>query len=304
MLLSEILEQMGFAKNYKIINEKPFEYLALTASEIIQPNCVFLDSEKYIAAISDSVSMVLTVEELVSVLSDKKYGLCVVENPRELFFELHNFLAKEKEYCRAEYKTTIGEQCAISPLSYISESNVTIGNNVVIEEFASIKKDVSIGDNSIIRAGVVIGGDGFEFKRTDSSILKVAHSGGVIIGKNVEIQYNSCVDKGVYPWDNTIIGDNCKIDNLVHIAHAVKIGNNVMVVANSGIGGRTEIKDGTWIGFAATVINGIKIGRNARANIGSVVTKSVPDGGSVSGNFAIEHQRFLSNLKKSINNND
>lgn len=304
MLLSVLLKQMPFPNKYNLIDEKPFDYLALIASDIDQPNCVFLDTERYCPTIADSVSMVLTTKELVPILSNKHYGLCVVDKPRELFFELHNYLSSSTNYSRTEFKTIIGDGCRISPLSSISEYNVAIGNNVTIEEFASIKKDVTIGDNSIICAGTVIGGDGFEFKRTDNSILKVIHAGGVIIGKNVEIQYNSCVDKGVYPWDNTIIGDNCKVDNLVHIAHAVKIGNNVMVVANSGIGGRTEIGAGTWIGFGATVTNGIKVGQNARVNIGSVVTKPVSDGGSVTGNFAIEHQRFLANLKKSICNID
>ena len=84
---------------------------------------------------------------------------------------------------------------------------------------------------------------------------------------------------------------------LVHIAHGVKIGKNVMVVANSGIGGRTVIGDDCWIGFASTLRNGITIGDRARVNMGSVVTKSVASGGSVTGNFAINHEDFIENLK-------
>ena len=116
----------------------------------------------------------------------------------------------------------------------------------------------------------------------------------------MEIQYNTCVDRAVYPWDNTMIGDFCKIDNLVHVAHAVKIKENVMVVAQSGIGGRVEIEPNTWVGFGATISNGLKIGESARANIGAVVTKNIDAGNSVSGNFAIKHERFLENLKKSV----
>ena len=74
----------------------------------------------------------------------------------------------------------------------------------------------------------------------------------------------------------------------------------LLIVANSAIGGRTVIGDDSWVGLGANVTNGIVMGNHARANIGSVVTKDVPDGASMSGNFAIDHKRFLENLKKSI----
>lgn len=73
-----------------------------------------------------------------------------------------------------------------------------------------------------------------------------------------------------------------------------------MIAAGATFGGRTVLGDGVWIGVGATVINGITVGEKARVNIGSVATRSVPDGGSVTGNFAIEHEKFIENLKKSL----
>lgn len=302
MILSEILKYVLNSNEYEIIREKEFDYLALTDSKLDSPNCIFLDNEKFISHINLTVSMILTTKGMESMLCNSQYGLCIVDNPRKVFFELHNFLSNSIDfnYQRNIYKTVIGKNCKISSLSSIAKNNVIIGNNVIIEEFVVIRENTVIGDNSIIRAGVKIGGQGFEFKRTNDIIMSVEHRGGVIIGNNVEIQYNTCVDRAVYPWDNTEIGDYSKIDNLVHIAHAVKIRNNVMVVANSGIGGRTIINSNTWIGFSSTIINGITIGENARANIGAVVTKSIPYNSSVTGNFAIEHNKFIINLKKSI----
>lgn len=304
MLLSEALQQMPMTKSHRIINEKPFECLALTVSDLQKSSCIFLDSDKYINDISEYVTMVITVEELVPALSNKQYGLCVIDQPRQLFFKLHNFFANKEEYSRAKYNTVIGKNCSISSLASISEYNVIIGNNVTIEEFVSIKKNVVIGDNSIIRAGTIVGGEGFEFKRTDDGILSVIHLGGVIIGENVELQQNNCVDKAIYPWDDTVIGDNCKTDNMVHIAHAVKMKKNILIAAHTCVAGRVAIDEDVWIGPGVTLINGIHIGKGARVNIGSVATKSVEDYESVTGNFAIEHQRFLANLKKSISNND
>jgi len=300
MLISNILKEMNYIGQYRIIREREFQYLALAESDIGYSTCVFLDSSKYIDSISRSVSMVLTTEEMVPMFTEKPFGLCVVESPRDLYFKIHNFLSNKDSYKRKQFQTRIGVNCQISPLACIATNNVVIGDNVVIEEFVVVREDTNIGDNSIVRAGCIIGGQGFEFKRDNNSIYSVAHAGGVRIGSNVEIQHNTCVDRAVYPWDDTVIGDYCKIDNLVHIAHGAKLDSNIMVVANSGIGGRTIIKEGAWIGFGATIKNGIVVGRNARANMGSVVSREIPDNGSVTGNFAIEHSKFLQNLKKKL----
>lgn len=218
------------------------------------------------------------------------------------FFEIHNFLKDSPNYARKKFETQIGEKCKISSLASISPYNVIIGDNVVIEEFVVIRENTIIGNNSIIRAGAKVGGQGFEFKRKYEEMLAVEHLGGVKIGENTEIQYNACIDKAVYPWDDTVLGNYVKIDNLVHIGHAVKVADNVMLVAQCGIGGRTEIESNTWIGFAATVSNGLKIGNGARVNIGSVATKNVEDQQSVTGNFAIAHDKFIENLKNSAKN--
>ena len=100
--------------------------------------------------------------------------------------------------------------------------------------------------------------------------MSVKHLGGVIINNNVEIQYNTCIDKAVYPWDNTIIGDYCKIDNLVYIGHGVKVNSGCMIAANTTIGGRTRYRKNSWRGLNSTISNGLVIGL---FSLGSVVTK-------------------------------
>ena len=127
--------------------------------------------------------------------------------------------------------------------------------------------------------------------------MSVKHLGGVIINNNVEIQYNTCIDKAVYPWDNTIIGDYCKIDNLVYIGHGVKVNSGCMIAANTTIGGRTNIEKNSWIGLNSTISNGLVIGERAKINIGSVVTKNIEKDNSVSGNFAIDHSKFIKFIK-------
>lgn len=300
MVLSEILKNLLGDDQYTIVDEKEFDTLGLAASNPGRLFCTFLDDDKWIERISEDAVMVITNEEFPEKIREyfgNSKGICMVDNPREVFFDVHNFLQNSGGYLREKVKTRIGEKCHISPLASIDKENVLIGNNVIIEEFVVIRENTVVGDNTIIRAGAKIGGHGFEFKRTCDAIMSVCHFGGVRIGKNVEIQYNSCIDRAVYPWDDTLIGDFSKIDNLVHIGHAAKIGRNVLIVAHSGIGGRTEIADNAWVGFGATVSNGLNILEKGRINIGSVVTKNVASGQVVSGNFAVDHKVFIQNLK-------
>lgn len=292
------LSQFWEVKKENLINEKEFETLGILASKVDKTMCTFLDDEKYIKDLNDNFTMIITTKEIYQILSNRNCGFYLTENPRIEFFSIHNKLSNNTDYAREKFKTKIGENCKISDKACIAGENVIIGNNVVIEEFVSIKNNVTIGDNSIIRAGTVIGSTGFEFKRFNDKIIPVSHVGGVVIGNNVEIQCNTTIDKAIYPWDNTVIGDYTKIDNLNHLGHACKIGKCVMIPAGSIIGGRVVIEDNVWIGIGSIIRNGITIGKNARCNMGAVVTRPVLENENVTGNFAINHETFINNIKK------
>lgn len=298
MKLSDIIKKANDNFGiFEIVEDIEFKSLGLAGADVEFEFCTFVDNQKYVDSISQKASMIIIKPEFSDMVNDK--GKCLSENPRISFFKLHNYLTKTSEYKLAEdFNTQVGDNCYISPLSHIAEKNVKIGNNVTIEEFVSIKENTIIGDNTFIGAGSVIGGEGYEFKRIQNGeVLSVKHIGWTTIGSNVGIKYNTCIDKAIYPWDRTDIGNYCKIDNLVHIAHAVKLSKGVFVVAGSLIGGRTVINDNSWIGVGATVSNGLVIGSNARVNIGAVATKNVEDNASVSGNFAIDHKKFIEFIK-------
>lgn len=297
MKISNIIKKTGKRFEIKeILEDREFETLGLAGANVDLKFCTFIEDKKYLDNLSGNANMVITTAHIAEKITDK--GVCISDNPRISYFTLHNYLSTKDDYkINANFKTQIGKDCNISDLAYIAGENVRIGDNVIIEEFVSIKENVIIGDNSIIRSGTVIGSEGYEFKRIDDKVLPVKHIGWVEIGEHVEIQHNTCVDKAIYPWDRTIISDYCKIDNLVHIAHGVKLDKGVFVVAGTLMGGRTVIGQNTWVGVGATVSNGLDIGREARLNIGSVVTKDVSDGSAVSGNFAIDHKKFIEFIK-------
>jgi acyl-[acyl carrier protein]--UDP-N-acetylglucosamine O-acyltransferase len=282
----------------EIINEQPFATLCLAVQDPGEACCVFVDDKAFVEKLSSSVTMCIVTREVADALPTAvPYGLVITDMPRAFFFALHGCMASLEGYKRKDTDTVIGKHCSISALASVAEKNVVIEDGVVIEEFAVVREHTRVGKNAIIRAGAVIGGAGFECKlQENGTIAPVAHLGGVAIGSHVEIQYNSCVDRAIYPWDDTIIGDYCKIDNLVYIAHAVKIARGVMIAAGSTIGGRVEIGEDAWVGLGAVVRNGIKLGENSRANMGAVVTLDVPPNKAVSGNFATDHAQFLLNL--------
>lgn len=300
MRVSQCMERYLPEISFRTVDERPVDSLGLLVSKCGRPLCSFLDDEKYASDMTDDIAMLFVTEDVLRSRSFEGVGCCVVSSPRNVFFRLHNQLKQDTEYIRREFETKIDETARISGAAVIAEKNVIIGKNVQIEPFVVIYENTVIGDNCIIRAGARIGGAGFEQKRDGDAIFAVEHLGGTVIEHDVEIQNNSCVDRAVYPWDDTVVGAYTRIDNLVHIGHAAKIGRCCMIVAQSGIGGRTVIGKDVWIGFGATLRNGIAIHDGARINMGSVVTRNVAEGESVTGNFAIEHKKFIENLKSSL----
>lgn len=299
MLISKLLKELNI--EFEAIGEHEVDSLGLIGYNAgIGSNVgIFVENSKYICDFPSNIKLIITKREIAEVISKQNshIGLIIVKDPRNCFFMLHNFLAKYPTYSRENFNSKIDESADISKLSSISPNNVIIGKNSVIEEFVVIRANTVIGENSIIRAGSTIGSEGFEFKNYNDESYRVEHLGGVIIGDNVEIQYNTCVDKAIYPWDNTEIGSNSKIDNLVHVAHGVRLGTNVMIAAGATIGGRCRIGNNSWVGIGAVIRNGLTLGENSRANMGSVVTKNVESNESVSGNFAIEHKEFIEKMK-------
>lgn len=300
MLLSKELPAIGI--DCTCYAEQEIKSLGLAGYNDGEGVCTFLAASKYAAGLSKGITMILTTQAVYDELSaadalTDEYGICIVDNPRIAYFKLHNALCERDEYRREQFATKIAESAKIHPMSCIAENNVIIGENVVIEEFVSIKENTIIGDNSVIRSGSVIGGTGFEIKNSDGGLWTVTHIGGVIIGRNVEIQQCTTIDKAIYPWDNTILGDYDKINSQVQIAHGVKIDINTEVVANAGIQGRVRIGKNVWIGPNSAIRNGISIGDNARVNIGAVVTLDVPEGAAVSGNFARPHATMIEEMR-------
>lgn len=296
-------EFIASSLNLQISRTGVFDALGL--SNATHPNSLtFLDNRKFLQEVlqNTNITGIITLASYEEEILKKKSNLTVIvsDDPRHDFFVLQNLFAEAARE-KNTVKSQIHPSAKIHSTAYIAEFNVVIGENVIVEPHVSVLEDVEIGANSIIRAGVVLGAEGFEHKRTSKGILSVKHDGKVIIGKNVEIGSNSAVSKG-FIYRNTTLGDETKLDNLVHVAHGVQIGKRCFLPASCMIAGSTTIEDDVWIGPNASISSQLHIGQGAFVTLGSVVTKNVEPGGRMTGNFAIPHGAFMRILKKSLDN--
>jgi len=292
--------------HWTLVRDGEFQALGLCDAEPGFPILTFAGNIKYLkrALRNPDVSCILISTELLDTeeVKSANRGICAVPDLRIAFFSLHNRLAAEGKwdaYLRSSFPTRIGKGCSISSLCEIAEKNVVIGDGVIIESFVSIKENTTIGDHCIIRSGSILGGDGLEFIRNGKEgILPVTHCGKLIIGRDVEIQYNCNVSKSLFPWHATIICDECKIESLVHIAHGVHMGKRNLVAASACIAGSAILGDDVWVGPNATISSEVSVGDRARISLGSVVIGSVRPDQTVTGNFAVDHEKFMQDLMK------
>ena len=187
----------------------------------------------------------------------------------------------------------IGDETVIYPGTYIGKE-ARIGSACLLYANISVREKVVIGNKVIIHSGAVIGSDGFGFVPSNGENIKVPQVGTVVIEDKVEIGANVCIARGTL--GNTVIGSGTKIDNLVQIAHNVKIGRNCIIVAQAGISGSTTVEDNVTIAGQAGIVGHITIGRGSIVAAQAGVTKDVPPKEIVSGYPAQPHQ-----LAKRIN---
>jgi UDP-3-O-[3-hydroxymyristoyl] glucosamine N-acyltransferase len=192
----------------------------------------------------------------------------------------------------------LGKGCKIGANSYIGK-NVVLGDNVIVYPNVSIFDDSTIGNHTVIWSGTVIrersqignscifhanvsvGADGFGYRPSEQGLTKIIHIGNVVIGNHVEIGANSCVDRGKF--SSTILGDGCKIDNLVQIGHNSVLGKFCIMSGNSGLAGSVTLGDGVIIGGSASIKDHTTIHSGAIVGAGSGVIADVAAGKTVLG---------------------
>jgi UDP-3-O-[3-hydroxymyristoyl] glucosamine N-acyltransferase len=171
-------------------------------------------------------------------------------------------------------------------------SGARIGADCVVHTHVAIRERVTLGDRVVVQNGAVIGADGFGFATTAAGVHeKIPQVGVVVIEDDVEIGANSAVDRPAV--GETRVGAGTKIDNLVQVAHGVRIGRNVFLAAQVGIAGSTTVGDGVVLAGQVGVAGHLAIGDRVRATAQTGISHSIPAGALVSGYPAFDNREWL-----------
>ncbi len=268
----------------------------------------FIGSTKYVKYWADSKACAAIVNDNLNVEPGENRAVIKVKNAdlaMAKILELYNPPAPEFENdihpTAVIHKTAkIGEGCKIGANCYVGK-NVELGNGVILYANVCIFDETIIGNNTIVWSGTVIrerciigshcifhtnvsiGADGFGYRPSDDGrgLVKIPQIGNVIIGHYVEIGANSCVDRAKF--SSTIVGDGCKIDNLVQIAHNSIMGRSCIMAGHSGLAGSVTLGDGVIIGGSASIKDHTTIESGATVGAGSGVMNNVKAGETVLG---------------------
>ncbi|XMO85554.1 UDP-3-O-(3-hydroxymyristoyl)glucosamine N-acyltransferase [Algibacter sp. AS12] len=278
----------------------------------------FIGSSKYLKYWNDSeASAVLLNDNLTLEPGDNRAIIKVKNADLAMARILELFNPPEPEFETDIHPTavvhdtaTIGNGCKIGANCYVGK-NVVLGSGVTLYPNVCVFDETTIGDQTTIWSGTVIrercvignhcifhtnvsiGADGFGYRPSDDGrgLTKIPQIGNVIIGHHVEIGANSCVDRAKF--SSTIIGDGCKIDNLVQIAHNSVMGRSCIMAGHSGLAGSVTLGDGVIIGGSASIKDHTTIESGATVGAGSGVMNNVKAGETVLGYPAQDAKAML-----------
>ena len=298
LLLSELVKKFNF--KHKII--KDIEIIGISSIEEPKPNTfVLLSKSSFFKLYNISSEVVNIAPNNLKLDTPSNINLIFSTNPKVDLAILLNFFYPSENFC--EQFTIVdddkfsniefGGNCYIGTDSSIGQdsrlgNNVVIGCNVKIGKDCNIAHNVSIlndciiGNNVTISAGTVIGSEGFGNVRDDSdNWIHVRHTGAVVIHDNVQIGSNCTIDRGTI--NNTVISNGVIIDNLVHIAHNVEVGEKTAIAAKVGIAGSSHIGKRNMIGGMVGIVDHITTADDVIISATSTVNKDIMEPGIYTG---------------------
>jgi UDP-3-O-[3-hydroxymyristoyl] glucosamine N-acyltransferase len=192
----------------------------------------------------------------------------------------------------------VGDHCVLYPGTYIGR-HASIGNSTVLRANVVIEHDCKIGERVLIHAGTVIGSDGFGFAPGEHDIAKIPQVGNVVVGDDVEIGAGSTIDRAA--MGETRIGQGCKLDSSVHVAHNVHIGDHSMVCGGAHIAGSAKLGRWNILAGASNVTNHVTTAERVTIGAMAGVTKSLKESGEYMGFPAVpmrEWRRQIASVRR------
>jgi UDP-3-O-[3-hydroxymyristoyl] glucosamine N-acyltransferase len=309
------LSAIASALNLRLENGSPDrEITGLNGIEQAGPGeLTFVSNPKYAAAArTTKASAVIVAEDFPAIpaaMLRAKDPYLTFARALELFHQPLRYAPGVHPTAVVDASAKIGANAHIGPYVVIGE-NVAIGANAVLlahvviyrgtrigENFfahahAVVRENCRIGSNVLLQNGVVIGGDGFGFAKTaEGRWHKIPQPAPVVIGDDVEVQANSCIDRASV--GETRIGRGVKVDNLVQVGHGSQVGEDALLCAQVGLAGSTEIGRKVILTGQVGVVGHCKVGENAIVTPQSGVANDIAAGALVSGSPAVDHKTWL-----------
>ena len=278
----------------------------------------FIGNRKYTRFWKEAKASAVIVDEKLDVQPEENRAVIKVKNADLAMAVLLEAFAPPPPVFEVDIHPTavvhesakIGQGCKIGANCYVGK-DVVLGDGVILYPNVSVFDETTIGQQTVVWSGTVIrersvigmgcifhtnvsiGADGFGYRPSPDGrgLVKIPQIGNVVIGNGVEIGANSCVDRGKF--SSTIIGDGCKIDNLVQIAHNCIMGRACIMAGHSGLAGSVTLGDGVIIGGSASIKDHTTIASGAVVGAGSGVMNDVEAGKTVLGYPATEARDML-----------
>jgi UDP-3-O-[3-hydroxymyristoyl] glucosamine N-acyltransferase len=289
--LSQIVEQLGG----ELLGDPAREVNGLAPLSTAESSHLsFLANPRYLKQLESSRAGCVIVGPEVSAVA-KSRGDCIVsDNPYRYFAQVTQLWKRRLELPvqqRVHPSAVIDPLAEVHPSAQIGalcviESGAFIGADTVLKARVTVAEGCRIGQRCILHSGVVIGADGFGFARFEGGWEKIEQLGAVLVGDDVEIGANSCVDRGAL--EDTILEDGVKIDNLVQIGHNARVGRNTAMAGCVGIAGSATIGENCTLGGGAIVLGHLTLANDVHISAASVVTRSIHQPGHYTGMFPID----------------
>ena len=250
------------------------------------PGCIsFLANPKYYKFLADSSASAIIVSPELSkdlhtpgIIADDPYA--AYAKISGLFPKYKNPYANQAVNYFVHETADVHDSVIIGPNVYIGPE-CKIGKNSIVHANSSLVMNVEIGKNTIIHFNSILGSDGFGYALEKNSYIKIEQLGKVIVGDNVEIGAGCTIDRGAI--ENTEIHNGVKLDNQVHIAHNVILGENSAIAASCAIAGSTTIGKNLQMGGLSGILGHLKIAENVSIGAHTLITKSINKAGNYVG---------------------
>jgi UDP-3-O-[3-hydroxymyristoyl] glucosamine N-acyltransferase len=276
----------------------------------------FATDERYLrAALASRAAAVLTEPAVAEAVEQPRKPLLLVPSARVALAQLLRALEPDRArgpYCDpsavVDPSATVGADCFIGPLAVVGPgatlgaecvllagalvgAGARLGRECTLHPRAMLLDRCVAGDRVTLQAGAVVGSDGFGYVFVDGRFAKIPQVGDVVLGDDVEIGANTCIDRA--QTGSTSVGAGTKIDNLVQIGHNSRIGKHCGFAAMTGLAGSTIIGDYTVVGGQSAFKGHITVGSRVRIAGNTMVWGDVEDGAFISGQPARDHREEL-----------